>query len=167
MTKVDISKYRPLVKLIVWQITKGYYRDEDDLIQEGLIGVWNAALRYEPCQASFETFASHRIRGRILDFLEKESKHRFCETIENLDFVDTSLSPYEKLEEFEFCKNFQSAISSLSDREKFIFDKIYREEMSAKQVASFIGVSEARVSFINKSICKKLKNTIDQAKEAG
>lgn len=40
----------------------------DDLIQAGLIGLLDAATRYDPREgATFETYASSRIRGSMLD----------------------------------------------------------------------------------------------------
>jgi len=44
----------------------------DDLIQAGLIGLMDAASHYDPGQgASFETYASIRIRGSMLDELRR------------------------------------------------------------------------------------------------
>ena len=44
----------------------------DDLIQAGLIGLMDAASHYDPSQgASFETYASIRIRGSMLDELRR------------------------------------------------------------------------------------------------
>ena len=44
----------------------------DDLVQAGLIGLMDAASHYDPSQgASFETYASIRIRGSMLDELRR------------------------------------------------------------------------------------------------
>ena len=44
----------------------------DDLIQAGLMGLMDAASHYDPSQgASFETYASIRIRGSMLDELRR------------------------------------------------------------------------------------------------
>ncbi|MGD8784718.1 MAG: sigma-70 family RNA polymerase sigma factor, partial [Thioalkalispiraceae bacterium] len=44
----------------------------DDLIQAGLIGLMDAASHYDPSQgAAFETYASIRIRGSMLDELRR------------------------------------------------------------------------------------------------
>jgi len=45
----------------------------DDLIQVGMIGLTEAIARFEPTQGvQFETFASQRIRGAMLDELRRE-----------------------------------------------------------------------------------------------
>ncbi len=44
----------------------------DDIIQAGMIGLMDAAGRYEEGQgAQFETFATQRIRGAMLDELRR------------------------------------------------------------------------------------------------
>lgn len=48
----------------------------EDLIQQGSIGLIQAAKRYRPSsEASFQTFASRRIRGEMLDFVREAGPH--------------------------------------------------------------------------------------------
>lgn len=67
-----LRKYAPLVhRLAHHMIAKLPASVEiDDLIQVGMIGLTEALARYEPSQGvQFETFASQRIRGAMLDEL--------------------------------------------------------------------------------------------------
>lgn len=65
-----VDKYTPLVKKIAWHLM-GKLPDSvqiDDLIQAGLIGLLDAARKFEADKgAVFETYASIRIRGSMLD----------------------------------------------------------------------------------------------------
>lgn len=69
-----INRYAPLVKKIAYHL-KGRLPPSvqvDDLIQAGLIGLLDAAGQYDPRQgASFETYASIRVRGAMLDELRR------------------------------------------------------------------------------------------------
>lgn len=52
-----------------------YRRDRDDLVQEGLLGLLEAARRFDPSrQVAFGTYAYYYIRGRILAVLRSESE---------------------------------------------------------------------------------------------
>ncbi len=65
-----LEKYTPLVKKIAWHLSSRLPADIhiDDIIQSGLIGLLDASKHYDPSQgAQFETYASIRIRGAILD----------------------------------------------------------------------------------------------------
>ena len=64
----------PLVKSIALRIRAKLpdFIELDDLTQAGLIGLLNACQSYDPNQgANFQTYASIRIRGAILDELRR------------------------------------------------------------------------------------------------
>lgn len=69
-----IEQYAVLVKRIAHHL-KGRLPSSvqvDDLIQSGMIGLIEAARKYEPSKgASFETYAGIRIRGAMLDEIRK------------------------------------------------------------------------------------------------
>ena len=65
-----VEKYTPLVKKIAYHLSARLPADIhiDDIIQSGLIGLLDASKHYDPRQgAQFETYATIRIRGAILD----------------------------------------------------------------------------------------------------
>jgi RNA polymerase sigma factor (sigma-70 family) len=70
-----INEYLPLVK----GIAKNYKNSgipEEDLIQEGLIALWEAHSKFDQKRnVKFTTFATHLIRNRILNIVTKEQKH--------------------------------------------------------------------------------------------
>ena len=67
-----IRQYQPLVRKLAFHMMAKLPPsvEVDDLIQVGLIGLSDALSRYEPSQGvQFETFATQRIRGAMLDEL--------------------------------------------------------------------------------------------------
>ena len=67
-----VSQYAPLVKRVAHQMLSKLPAnvEVDDLIQAGMIGLMDAVERFEDDHgAKFETFASQRIRGAMLDEL--------------------------------------------------------------------------------------------------
>jgi RNA polymerase sigma factor for flagellar operon FliA len=81
MNKVDglsqeelIEKYTPLVRSIAFQIKQRLRvpLDVDELIQDGRIGLLEAADRFDSkLGVSFKTFAYYRVKGAIYDGLRK------------------------------------------------------------------------------------------------
>ncbi|MEI7542191.1 MAG: FliA/WhiG family RNA polymerase sigma factor [bacterium] len=73
-----VLNYLPLVKYLSDRITfqlPDYIRfnDKEDIYVEGVIGLLDALERFNPeLNVKFETFATKRIRGAILDSLRKE-----------------------------------------------------------------------------------------------
>lgn len=69
-----VEQYAPLVKRIAYHLLGRLpeHIQVDDLIQAGMIGLLDAARHYDASQgASFETYASIRIRGAMLDELRR------------------------------------------------------------------------------------------------
>jgi RNA polymerase sigma factor for flagellar operon FliA len=67
-----LKLYAPLVKRIAHHMLAKLPANVelDDLVQAGMIGLVDAIQRYEECQQTkFETYASQRIRGAMLDEL--------------------------------------------------------------------------------------------------
>ncbi len=51
--------------------------DEDDLIQEGMIGLYKAVVSYDECRgAAFETFASHCINRQMYSAVKKSNRKK-------------------------------------------------------------------------------------------
>lgn len=69
-----VRSYAPLVKRIAHHMVSRMPSSvqPDDLIQSGMIGLLEAASKYDPGKgASFETYAGIRIRGAMLDEIRK------------------------------------------------------------------------------------------------
>ncbi|GJQ58254.1 MAG: FliA/WhiG family RNA polymerase sigma factor [Candidatus Scalindua sp. AMX11] len=67
-----ITEYLPLVKYVVGRLMVNVptHVDREDLIESGILGLIEAAQKYDTTkQVQFKTYAFHRIRGSILDYL--------------------------------------------------------------------------------------------------
>ncbi len=70
-----VSQYLPLVRRLAWQMAGRLPAsvEVDDLMQAGLMGLLDAVRRYEQQSAAqFETYATTRIRGAMLDELRSQ-----------------------------------------------------------------------------------------------
>ena len=69
-----IIEYAPLVKVVAGRLSMylGYNVEYDDLVGYGVFGLIDAIDKFNPAKAvKFETYASLRIRGAILDQIRK------------------------------------------------------------------------------------------------
>lgn len=71
-----IEHYLYLVKPIVMRMSplyKATFRDYDDLVSNGVLGLMDAIGKYDPQRnVRFETYAQRRIRGAILDYMRQQ-----------------------------------------------------------------------------------------------
>ncbi len=212
--------YVPLVKTTVLRMMPTYYahNDYDDLISCGVIGLMSAIDRFDPRrEIKFESFASKRIRGSILDHMRKqdwapssyrrkinrvgeayrelesslsrfpteqevadhmaiplnelqkvlETTHTFnimyfedivseTSSIDELSLSDDA-SPSDQIERQELIHTMGRLIDELSEKERTVVSLYYYEELTLKEIAEVLGVSESRVSQIHSKILIKLK----------
>lgn len=148
-----IRRYVPLVKYIVARIgvtlPRGF--DEDDLVSVGIMGLLEAIDRFNPDRnVKFETFASLRIKGAIIDELRRlgwtpRTVHDKLKKLEearlNLfnklgrDPTDEEIMEYLSLSQREYEKLLEDTkVLTLFPLDSFV--ELEDEEVSVKEVIS-------------------------------
>ncbi len=137
-----------------------------DLIQEGTVGLMEAAEKYEVEQGvAFSLYAIHRIRGRMLDFLRKSQTDILVgeeqeEKIFGLEIVpDTAFETADR-NSLNFAVS--EAINRLPDREKSVIRSVYLKEKTAAETASDLSVSTAYVYQLEKRGIRRLRGMLSQ-----
>ncbi|MBD5559250.1 MAG: FliA/WhiG family RNA polymerase sigma factor [Clostridia bacterium] len=71
-----VEHYLYMVRRVVMRMQPSYnstFRDYDDLVSNGVLGLIDAVKRFEPGRnIKFETYAPQRIRGAILDYMRAQ-----------------------------------------------------------------------------------------------
>ncbi len=215
--------YAYLVKIIVNRLvpTHGRHTEYEDLINNGVLGLMDAIEKFDPArQVKFETYASLRIRGEILDHMRRQdwapvslrrkiravgvamaaleeelgrepteselaarlgvSEQELLKTLEasqtlNILYIEElSASPdagrtltdddgdvvgrhYERQ---ELRGELIALIESLAENERLVVTLYYYEELTMKEIAQVLGVSEPRVSQIHSKVLTKLRGRL-------
>jgi RNA polymerase sigma factor FliA len=215
--------YAYLVKIIVSRLvpTHGRHAEYDDLINNGIIGLMDAIEKFDPRRmVKFETYASLRIRGEIIDYMRRQdwapvSLRKKIKTVSyavntledrlgrqpteeeiatflgmdvpellktleatqtlNILYIeelkasndsgrelsdgegDVVSSQFEKREMKEIIAKL---IESLPENERLVITLYYYEEMTMKEIALTLGVTEPRVSQIHSKVLSKLRGKL-------
>ena len=150
--------------------------DLDDLISVGTIGLIKAVNTFKMDKnIKLATYASRCIENEILMHLRKISKQKGEISLDeplNIDYEGNKLllsdilgtDPeivYKNSENKEECKILKDAIDKLSFREKQIMSMRYgldgEEELTQKEVADMLGISQSYISRLEKKIVSRLK----------
>ena len=150
--------------------------DLDDLISVGTIGLIKAVNTFNSDKnIKLATYASRCIENEILMHLRKISKQKGEISLDeplNIDYEGNKLllsdilgtDPeivYKNQESYEERKILKSAIDKLSFREKQIMSLRYglggEEELTQKEVADLLGISQSYISRLEKKIVDRLK----------
>ncbi|MDD3453745.1 MAG: RNA polymerase sporulation sigma factor SigK [Bacilli bacterium] len=153
--------------------------DLEDLVSIGTIGLIKGVNTYKlDKNIKLATYASRCIDNEILMFLRKNKKRKTEISFEDSlsydsegnelhleDILGTENDIVTKnIEENSEKIILQREINKLNERDKKIMILRYglfnKEEMTQKEVANFLGISQSYISRIEKKIIKRLKNLV-------
>lgn len=152
----------------------------EDLISIGTIGLVKAVNTFDSSKnIKLATYASRCIENEILMYLRKNNKTRheisFDEPL-NVDYDGNELllsdivGTESEIVQDEIVKNqqrelFYKSFNKLNSREKEILCLRYgllgNEELTQKDVATLLGISQSYISRLEKKIIKKLRNKLN------
>ena len=75
---------------------------------------------------------------------------------------DDKLTPEEQFEKKELKRILAELVDTLPEREKLVIALYYYEELTLKEIAGVLGVSESRVSQIHSKVILKLKTKMQR-----
>lgn len=151
----------------------------EDLVSIGTLGLIKAINTFKADKnIKLATYASRCIENEILMYIRKNSGTRGEISIDeplNVDWDGNELllsdvlgndedSVSYELEQAEERRVIREAVSRLDDRERLIIEMRYglggRQEMTQKEVADRLGISQSYISRLEKKIISRLKEDI-------
>ncbi len=153
----------------------------EDLISIGTIGLMKAINTFNPGKKiKLATYASRCIENEILMYLRRNNKTRLEVSIDeplNVDWDGNELLLsdilgtsediiYRDIEREVDCKLLRKALETLSEREqkiiklRFGIGDVQGRELTQKEVADRLGISQSYISRLEKKIMKRLKKEI-------
>lgn len=218
-----ILEYAPLVKLVAGRLSMylGFNVEYDDLVGYGIFGLIDAIDKFDTMKdVKFETYASLRIRGAILDqirkmdwiprtvrqrqrkidaavreieaktghpatdkeiaehmeisedeYFEWQNQMKVTGVVSLNEFMESGsdipeesgaeharfIRPEEAVEKEEIKKKLAEALELLTEKEKRVIVMYYYEEMTLKEIAVVLEVTESRISQLHTRALQKMR----------
>ena len=132
-----ILEYAPLVKLVAGRLSMylGYNVEYDDLVSYGIFGLIDAIDKYDYAkEVKFETYASLRIRGALLDQIRK------------MDWIPRTIRQKQKRID-AVCKDIETRLGRSATDEEIaselgISDDEYLEWQSQMKITNVVSLNE-------------------------
>ena len=142
-------------KLVFYWVNKRYKNrsDKEDLIQEGMIGLFKAVKTYrESPNLKFSTYATFCIFHEIDKYLKKENKHSKLINFSNVDQDESEAYGFVTTEFTDL--QLDLVMKKLSNGEKLIM-QLFLKGYTQKEIASKFGLSQSHVGKLLKKIRRK------------
>ncbi len=147
-----IEQYSSLAKSIANKYSQ-YGVPFEDLLQEGLLGILEAAKKYDESKGTkFSTYATYWIKKKVIEALEKERKS----SLKSLKLIEETVE--EK----------RSAISNVIPKkiklppnfpelEKKIILSLYEDQKTLQEIAQELGISRERTRQLKEKALRRLR----------
>lgn len=145
-----LNKYSPLVKAIAARffLVGG---ESEDLVQEGMVGLYSAINGYNKGGANFSTFAYVCIRNAVVDAIKKSNGNKnsalnnFVPIVEIDDRI-SSVNPEDEVIFRESRREFLQKISKTLSSLEFKVAVMYLDGMSISEISSALQKEQKSVS---------------------
>ena len=165
-----IEHYQPLVfrEAMRWHIPRDMLQDA---LQEGTLGLIEAVERYDYRRnVAFPIFAVHRIRGEILDFLQKENK-RSSLSLDEPDengvtlrdqLPDRAEDLAERTGRQILFEHVAQTLQRLPQKEQIVVEGVYLKDQQQKSLAHDLSVSLPYVYRLQKRGIRRVRGMLSR-----
>ena len=170
-----IESYQPLVYKIVASV-KANSEVMLDLLQEGIVGLIESVERFDHTKGiKFTTFAPFRIRGRIINYLDRNKNRDInlddsAQSMQEIlgmatNFADPTnvIKNVEKIAEDDMLLSVVvQSLNRLSEKERAVVTGIYIEDKKATDLAKEMGISNSYLSRLQKKGVRRLRGMLSR-----
>ncbi|MCF7935489.1 MAG: sigma-70 family RNA polymerase sigma factor [Synergistales bacterium] len=151
-----IVAYRPLVFWFLGKL-KAPAGCRQDLAQEGMLALIGAVDAFDADRGTrFSTFAYHRIRGRMLNYLERVEAR--APTPVAGDYLSSCRSAEQVPDEWVL--SLRESLAALSEGEEAIIRKLFFEGAQAKEYARECGIDVSYLHRLKRRVLVKLRHLL-------
>lgn len=136
------------------------YKDHEQFIQIGRIGLWQAWKRYQEERGNFAPFAYRSIYGMMLDELKKSNAYDLKTLPTEDDVLERFIGAASTSKTPPILDGLQEALHVLNDQEKKLIQLLFFEGYTLEEVAIQIGISKSGVKKKRERTLKKLRDFI-------
>jgi len=138
--------------------------EADDLASEAKIAFVDALKTWDPRKGELWTYVSLRLKGSMQDYLRRKKMDQISgmyEWINSAAYVYMAFNREAIVsDQVDDLLHVDSALKVLTDKEKTVVEKYYKNDKTFKEIGKEIGLSESQVSRICKEATRKMRKEI-------
>lgn len=153
-----LMAYEPMIYASLRRLR--IYKDHEQFIQSGRIGLWQAWTRYQEERGDFAPFAYRSIYGAMLDELKKSCMNDQQSSPTEDDILERFIRSAVK--SYEVISGIQEAIEVLNNDEQKLIQLLFLEGYTLDEVAARMGLSKSGVKKKRERTLVKLRTLMSK-----
>ena len=140
---------------LVYHIAKTFNRKDvfEDLVSEGCIALVRCANRYQGDKAQLHSYAYHRIKGTMIDYLSTLPER----DLEIHPDYPSTCDIQSQLERKDMLQRLYKMMQTLTQKQRYAVSEYYLQGELLNVIGKRMGVSEVRASQLVKKAIKNLR----------
>jgi len=156
----------------VWK-RYGWRFDIDDCIQGAYIGLWRAALKYNPEGATFKTYALRVINGAVIDALQEggdlrrsrgqdRKRSTVYEPLAQMpESVDSADNPEVRAHRLQLVKGVRRSLKHVPRANRAVLEEHYFHERTLPEIAERHGVTKQAIGARHAKALSQMRSTLE------
>ncbi|PWQ96380.1 RNA polymerase subunit sigma-24 [Leucothrix arctica] len=154
-------KYQPRFLKYCTRVLKNDVALAADIVDEAMIEIWKSAGNFAG-KSLPSTWMYSIMRFRLIGYLRKNKEILLEDDTAAINMEDTALRPDEELELSQTNSSLVKQLGQLSDKHREVLELVYFKELSVKEVALTLDISEGTVKTRMFYARKHLKEILTQ-----
>jgi len=154
-------KYQPRFLKYCTRVLQNDVALAADIVDEAMIEIWKSAGNFAG-KSLPSTWMYSIMRFRLIGYLRKNKEILLEDDSATINMEDTALRPDEELELSQTNSSLVKQLGQLSDKHREVLELVYFKEMSVKEVAVTLDISEGTVKTRMFYARKHLKEILTQ-----
>ena len=157
--------FAPLIKAYGFSSGLTYFGEQlaEDLVQEVMLKVWNNRHRYDPKQASANTWIFTIARNHRIDMLRKLGREKVDPDIETDELVhENAEEPVTSIQHIVITRRVRESMAYLPQEQKEVLNKVFMEGKSHQLVAEELKLPLGTVKSRVRLAMKKMRLSLEK-----
>ncbi|RVU84189.1 sigma-70 family RNA polymerase sigma factor [Leucothrix sargassi] len=154
-------KYQPRFLKYCTRVLQNDVALAADIVDEAMIEIWKSAGNFAG-KSLPSTWMYSIMRFRLIGYLRKNKEILLEDDTAAINMEDTALRPDEELELSQTNSSLVKQLGQLSDKHREVIELVYFKELSVKEVAQTLDISEGTVKTRMFYARKHLKEILTQ-----
>ena len=137
-----INEYGGLIKAIVRKHMAHLQSEQEECINDILLGVWQNGMQFDSTKSSFKNWIAAIAKYKVIDYQRKYLRQIQCDQLEDVIVAEEEIGIRQIIEK-EISQQTTELLNCLKPIDRHLFLELYVEDKEVREVSEETGIKES------------------------